>query len=267
MRLVLTNDDGIDGPGLHALARACAMLEHEVLVVAPSEDMSGTAAAIGRLRPDHRIETYRAEIPGLPGVAAHALSGPPGLAVMAACLGGFGEPPEAIVSGINAGPNTGHAVLHSGTVGAALTAATFGVSALAVSVDVSEPMCWKTAEPFVEAGLEIIEDAPKGTVLNVNVPAVPPGEVRGLRWASLDRFGLVRVAVATAGDRWFQMEYRETGAELEPESDTALLLEGFATITALQGIAEIPPDELEDAGINRDAIAAVLTEIPERSPK
>jgi 5'-nucleotidase len=264
MKLVLTNDDGIDGPGLHALARSCVELGHDLFVVAPSEDMSGTAAAIGRLRPDQRIETRRADIPSSPGIAAHAISGPPGLAAMAACLGAFGEPPEAVVSGINAGPNTGHAVLHSGTVGAALTAATFGVSALAVSVDVSEPMCWQTAHAYVEAGLDLLAGSPNGTVLNVNVPAVPPGKVRGLRWAKLDRFGLVRVAVASAGDRWLQMEYRESSAELDPESDTALLLEGYATITALEGIAEIPPDELEDAGIDRDAIAAVLTEVPER---
>lgn len=264
MRLILTNDDGIEGPGLHALARSCSDLGHDVLVVAPDEDMSGAAAAIGRLRPDRRIETRRAELPGLPEVAAHALAGPPGLAAMAACLGAFGEPPDAVVSGINAGPNTGHAVLHSGTVGAALTAATFGVSALAVSVDVSEPMCWETAHPYVEAGLDLIAEAPSGTVLNVNVPAVAPGHVRGLRWAKLDRFGLVRVAVAAASDRWVQMEYRETGAELDPESDTALLLDGYATITALEGIAEIPPDELEEAGIHPEAISATLTEVPER---
>lgn len=265
MRLVLTNDDGIDGPGLHALADACDGLGHEVLVAAPSHDMSGAAASIGRVRPDQRIETDRAEIPGLPQVPAHALAGPPGLAAMAACLGAFGPPPEAVVSGINAGPNTGHAVLHSGTVGAALTAATFGVSALAVSVAVSEPMCWGTARPFVDAGLQLLSASPAGTVLNVNVPAVPPGKAKGLRWAKLDRFGLFRVAVAGAGERWLQMEYRETGAELDPESDTALLLEGHATITALKGITAIEPDELEGSGIDPDAIAAVLTGIPERS--
>lgn len=265
MRLALTNDDGIDAPGLHALAHECVALGHEVLVIAPSEDMSGSAAAIGRLRPDKRVGTRRTAIPGLPDVPAYALSGPPGLAVMAACLGGMGDPPDAIVSGINAGPNTGHAVLHSGTVGAALTAATFGVSALAVSVDVSEPMFWDTARPFVGTGLELLRRSPSGTVLNLNVPAVRPGAVQGLRWATLDRFGLVRVAVTGARDRWLQMEYRETGAELDPSSDTALLLDGYATITALRGIAAIPPDELEEAGIDPEAIAAELTEVPERS--
>jgi broad specificity polyphosphatase/5'/3'-nucleotidase SurE len=110
----------------------------------------------------------------------------------------------------------------------------------------------------------LLEDAPRGTVLNLNVPAVPPGEARGLRWATLDRFGLVRVAVAEASERWLQIEYRETGAELDPESDTALLLDGYATITALEGIAEIAFDELADTGIRPEAISAVLTEVPDR---
>ena len=61
--------------------------------------------------------------------------------MLAARLGGFGDPPELVVSGINPGRNTGRAVLHSGTVGAALTAANFGVSGLAVSIDV------RVAEP------------------------------------------------------------------------------------------------------------------------
>jgi uncharacterized protein YndB with AHSA1/START domain len=64
---------------------------------------------------------------------AYGVDGPPGLSVLAARQGGFGDPPELVVSGINPGHNTGRAVLHSGTVGAALAAANFGVSGLAVS--------------------------------------------------------------------------------------------------------------------------------------
>jgi 5'-nucleotidase len=262
MRLLLTNDDGVEAPGLHALARTCVTLGHEVLVVAPTEDVSGAAAAVGRIRADERIGTRRATIPGLPNVPAHALAGPPGLAVMAACLGAFGPPPDAVASGINAGPNTGHAILHSGTVGAALTASTFGVSALAVSIEVSEPMQWGTACDVVEPALALLAAAPTGAVLNVNAPARPRGSVDGLRWARLDRFGLVRVAVVGAGDRWLQMEYRATRGELDPGSDTALLAAGHATVTAIEGIAEIPPHELPRWGADRKALRAFLTELP-----
>ena len=61
MRVVLTNDDGVDAPGLRALALACRSLGHDVLVVAPSEDLSGAGAAIGRIRADQRIGTRRSK--------------------------------------------------------------------------------------------------------------------------------------------------------------------------------------------------------------
>lgn len=262
MRIVLTNDDGVEAPGLRALAIACADLGHDLLIAAPSDDLSGAGAAIGRIRADQRIETRRVSIPGLEHVPTHALAGPPGLAAMAACLGAFGEPPEAILSGINAGPNTGHAVLHSGTVGAALTAASFGVSALALSLETTDPMRWGPACELVEPALSILCDAPTGTVLNVNAPAARNGPPE-LRWARLDRFGSVRVAVAGSGDEWLQMEYRETGASLDPESDTALLERGFATITAIEGIAEVSPDDLSRHGAARESLRALLTRVPE----
>jgi 5'-nucleotidase len=243
---MVTNDDGIDSPGLHALASALDALDHEVLVVAPSEDMSGVGAAIGKIRADRRIETRPAAIPGAEHLTAHALTGPPGLAVMAACLGAFGEPPDLVVTGVNAGPNTGHACLHSGTVGAALTAATFGISALATSVGVSDPMHWQTACDLIDDPLRMLMRLPSATVLNLNAPARPAAETGELRWAKLDRLGRVRVAVAATADEWVQMEYRTTDEDLDPECDSALLERGHATLTAIQGIGEIPPDELLD---------------------
>jgi len=143
VRLLLTNDDGVRSSGLQALAAGLAEQGPDLVVVAPQEDMSGIGAAIGRVRPDQRIDVRDVELAG--GRRAFAIAGPPGLAVMAGCLGAFGDAPDLVVSGINAGPNTGHACLHSGTVGAALTASTFGVSALAVSIHVSDPMHWATA--------------------------------------------------------------------------------------------------------------------------
>jgi 5'-nucleotidase len=246
VRILLTNDDGIESPGLHALAAALHEREHDVLVVAPREDMSGVGAAIGRIRADQRIDTSAASVPGAPDVAAYSLAGPPGLAVMAACLGAFGPPPDLVVTGVNAGPNTGHACLHSGTVGAALTAATFGISALATSAAVSDPMYWSTACSLLDDPLALLARLPAATVLNLNSPACPEDEVRELRWAKLDRFGRVRLALAASGDEWLQMEYRTVEGDLDPECDTALLERGHATLTAIEGIAEVPHDELVD---------------------
>jgi 5'-nucleotidase len=255
MRILLTNDDGIRSPGLHALARALDGRGHDVLVVAPQDDMSGVGAAIGRIRADQRIETSAAVIPGGELIRAHDIAGPPGLAVMAACLGAFGDPPELVVTGINAGPNLGHACLHSGTVGAALTAATFGVSALATSLDAGEPQHWDSVCTLLDEPLRLLEQLPAASVLNLNAPALPPDQVRGLRWATLDRFGRVRVALAGSSEDWLQMEYRASEDSLDPACDTALIEQGYATLTAIQGISEVSLDDT-----SRDAIGATAPE-------
>jgi 5'-nucleotidase len=263
MRILLTNDDGIRSPGLHALARSLDARGHEVLVVAPQEDMSGVGAAIGRIRRDQRIETSTAAIPGAELIRAHAIAGPPGLAVMAACLGAFGDAPELVVSGINAGPNLGHACLHSGTVGAALTAATFGVSALATSADVSDPMQWDTVCSLLDGPLALLQRLPAASVLSLNAPALPTDRLAGLRWATLDRFGRVRVALAESSETWLQMEYRTSDASLDPESDTALLERGYATLTAIQGITEVSLEEAARDSIGEARPDAVVTRVPD----
>ena len=250
---MVTNDDGIDAPGIQALCASLARAGHIVTVVAPDDDRSGASASIGRLTPGRGVPTEA--IVGFPVSEARAfrLTGPPGLAVMAACLGAFGAPPDLVVSGINAGANTGHAILHSGTVGAALTAQTFGISALAVSVDDRQPWQWATACALAEDALQRLATEPKGTVYNLNAPGIPLADVRGVRWASLDRFGAVRLAVAGHERGALQLELRETGAELDPSSDTALLVAGFATLTRLFGVtaadehreAEQPTAELQ----------------------
>ena len=134
MRVLVTNDDGIESEGLHALAQALTTVVEDVVVAAPVGDASGSSVALGVFHADARIDVKRVEVPGC-DAPAWAVSGPPGLCTLAARLGAFGPEPDVIVSGINAGLNTGRAILHSGTVGAALTGQNFGAKGLAVSVD------------------------------------------------------------------------------------------------------------------------------------
>jgi 5'-nucleotidase len=169
-RILVTNDDGVSAPGLLVLARALVDAGHDVVVAAPLNEHSGASAAIGPVHLTGGVTFQRRELDGLPGVPAYGLDGPPALAVLAARLEGFGPPPELIASGINPGNNTGRAVLHSGTVGAALAGANFGVSAVAVSVGFSEPPCFETAAPFAVAAVEFLQGAPAGTVLNLKRP-------------------------------------------------------------------------------------------------
>ncbi|MBA3303506.1 MAG: 5'/3'-nucleotidase SurE [Actinomycetota bacterium] len=236
MRILVTNDDGIGAPGIVPLAEAVVSAGHDVVVAAPRIDMSGSSAAIGVMHADETIDVEPVELDGLPGVTCYGVEGPPALAVLAARLGGFGEPPEIVVSGINPGPNTGRAVLHSGTVGAALTAANFGISGLAVSLAVGEPNQWATAASLAGSALAWLLRQPPRTVLNLNVPDRELSAVRGVRRASLAPFGTVRAALVESEGGGLQMELAEHGEELPADSDTALVLAGYAAVTSLVGI-------------------------------
>ncbi|WP_433379901.1 5'/3'-nucleotidase SurE [Actinoplanes sp. CA-142083] len=177
----------------------------------------------------------------------------PMLLVVLASLGAFGEPPEIVLSGINRGANTGRAVLHSGTVGAALTAANYDARALAVSLDVIAPgevgsggaafsvtedarLYWSTA---AEVAADLLEDwladAEPGTVGNLNVPDRPVADLAGLRRAELAAFGQVRMAIADHGTDFARITL-EQGEPAAEGTDVRLLGEGYATFTVLEPI-------------------------------
>jgi 5'-nucleotidase len=255
MNLLVTNDDGVESPGIHVMAAALRDAGYEVLVVAPDRDRSGIGAAIGLVHADQHIDAKRVELPGCAGIPAFALDGPPGMCVCAARLGAFGEPPRVVVSGINPGCNTGRAILHSGTVGAALTAQSFGASALAVSVDASDPWRFDTAAAVALEVLPMLFDAPARSVLNLNVPARDRADIGGLRWARLAAFGAVRAAVEGSPDGRLQFELRATGVVPPPDSDQGLVNAGFASLTTLVGVAEAWPSELLGDG---DVVQALV---------
>jgi 5'-nucleotidase len=236
LRVLVTNDDGVEARGIHVLAASMADLGLDVVVAAPQRDMSGYSAAIGSMHIDEHVDVEPYEIPGLTDVPTYAVDGPPALAVMAARLGAFGDAPDMIISGINPGPNTGRATLHSGTVGAALTGANFGVSGLAVSIAVGDDILYETAGAMAAAAVGWLQRAEDRTVLNINVPNLPLDEVRGVRWAKLAPFGTVRAAVVEAGEGRLQMELRATGLELPPDTDTALVMAGYVAVTSIVGI-------------------------------
>lgn len=203
--------------------------------------MSGSGTGIGRYDPDEAVGIRRTDVEG---VEAYAVTGPPGLAVMAAALGAFGRPPDLIVSGVNAGLNTGHSIIHSGTVGAALTAHTFGARGIAISLAASDPWQWDSALPFACAAVRWVLDRRPRTMLNINVPALPHDDIRGARWAQLDEFGHFRVASVGGDGRALQLDIGDRSAPPDPRSDTALCQDGYVTITPIEPVAPGPvPDE------------------------
>jgi 5'-nucleotidase len=254
VRILVTNDDGIHAPGLGVLARAIVAEGYDVVVAAPLDDRSGSGAAIGPVHMGEGLAVEEVSLEGLLGVPCFGLDGPPALAVITGRLGAFGESPDVVVSGINPGPNTGRSVLHSGTVGAALTAANFGISGLSVSAGVSDPMYWDTAARFAVHALAWLVGAPPRTVLNLNVPALPYDEVKGIRRAALAPFGTVRTAIAEQQDGRLVLELRATGERLDPATDTALVADGWAALTALTGIRA--NDEVDPVPHVQDRLAA-----------
>jgi len=238
MRILVTNDDGVDSPGIHALAAALVADGHDVLVVAPTDDRSGSGASIGRLYGSGPPPVIRQVWDELPDLSVHAIDAPPATAVFAACLGAFGDLPDLIASGINPGANTGHLVLHSGTVGATLTGAGYGIPGIAVSMEWSESKDyhWETAAIVAAAAVEWAAK-PEGEprVLNINVPNRPLGELLGVREAELAPAGEVWVASAdvSSGDLKIEIKGR---ADPAPGTDVALVNDGYVSVTPLMSI-------------------------------
>jgi 5'-nucleotidase len=129
-------------------------------------------------------------------------------------------------------------VLHSGTVGAALTGANLGVSGVAVSIAHGADPHFATAAEVGAAALGWVATAPARTVLNVNVPDLPAAGLRGCRWASLAPFGTVRAALRPRedDDGVLAIDLVETAVELPPDSDTALVSAGYVAVTCLAGV-------------------------------
>ncbi|MEV4351675.1 5'/3'-nucleotidase SurE [Actinoplanes sp. NPDC049596] len=255
-RVLITNDDGVGAPGIRALARAVHTAGYEVVVAAPHEEASGMSAALTAVTSEGRIVVTHHDFEEL---VAYGVTASPAYIVVLAGLGVFGEPPDLVLSGINRGANAGRAVLHSGTVGAALTAANDRVRAMAVSLDVLNPadadatasggaaivvpddsvLNWEAAARTAAGLLDWLSAAPPGTVLNLNVPDRPFGELAGLREATLAPFGQAQMALAESGEGFIRTAVEKTGEPLVPGSDIALLAEGYATMTAIR-----PPSEI-----------------------
>jgi 5'-nucleotidase len=237
---LITNDDGIDSPGLHSLARAAIEAGLDVVIAAPSEQSSGSSASILGAGADGRVPFTHHELEGfdIPVFAVHAA---PALISLMAAHGAFGFVPDIVFSGVNRGANVGRAILHSGTVGAALTAGVNGARGMAVSLDVGmnpESCLWDAAAPHVTRLVPLLLEQPTGTVFNLNVPNVEAATE--LREGPLATFGIVQTLTAVGGDDDVRLEVSDTPSEQEEGSDAALLLGGHATVTSISSVLEAP---------------------------
>lgn len=165
MRILVTNDDGYDAPGLLALKVALALVG-EVLVVAPEHNFSASGHVKTMHKPLRVSPVHLAD-----GSPAYTTSGAPSDCVALVLLGAFDFKPDVVVSGINPNNNLGHDVTYSGTVTAAMEGAIGGVPAIAVSVASAE-VYQHAAEFAARLAVQVVEKRwPHEIILNVNVPS------------------------------------------------------------------------------------------------
>ena len=237
MNILVTNDDGVNAPGLMALAQAVRPLGN-VSVLAPDRNWSGSGHVKTIDRPLRVKETCLAD-----GSPAWASDGAPSDCVALALLGFFEHNFDLVVSGINPAPNLGHDVTYSGTVTAAMEAIIWGVPGIAFSLGsvdngltVSDySQATDVAQQIVHAWQE--NSLPKDILLNVNIPFLPANQLKGLRITrqglrvyrdSLDR------RVDPRGRAYFWISGDSPTGIPEEGSDIGALEEGYVSITPLQ---------------------------------
>jgi 5'-nucleotidase len=256
--LLLTNDDGIDAPGLAALRRGLDALG-TVLTLAPDGNRSAIARSITIDRPLHAREARFGD-----GYAGYALDGTPADCVRAAALGFFGERPAIVVAGANMGANLGDDVAYSGTVAAALEGALLGLPAVAISVLGRAPRHFADAAglaaPIVARVLA--DGLPHGLVLNVNFPDLAAADVRGVRVTRLGCASVHERIVLETGDgevRRYTIHTEARDCANEAGTDFAALAAGYISITPLHfDLVDPQAFELLEGWKLSEAVAAVL---------
>ena len=181
--ILVSNDDGISGPGLVPLRQALERVA-EVTVIVPDRQWTASGHAKTMHKP-LRIQ----EITLADGGRAYSSSGAPSDCVALAVLGFLPEPPDLVVSGINLGANVGHDITYSGTLAAAFEGTISGIPSIAASLDTYEDGDFRPAAEFV-AGLArevLARGLPKSVLLNVNIPNVPRDEIAGVEITRLGR--------------------------------------------------------------------------------
>lgn len=233
MRILLTNDDGIFAPGLLAMYEVLAE-GAEVDVVAPQAVHSGGSHSI-TIR--HPLRWQRARVHDR--FSGAGVEGTPADCVKLALSVLLPEKPDLVVSGINAGLNTGINVIYSGTVAAAIEAAMMGVPAVAVSLQFYRDMDFdyaaRTAKPILDRLLE--HGLAPGQVCSINIPEMKPGWPRGVRVAPQSIRQIIdRLEKRTDpnGREYYWLSGDYTNLDDDEQTDRFTLREGYVCVTPLR---------------------------------
>ncbi len=234
-RVLITNDDGIEAPGLSMLEEIAHAFADDVWVVAPDHDQSGASQAITTTRPLFLLNKG--------GPRRWAVTGTPGDCVALAINHVMKDlPPTLILSGINDGANMGDDYTPSGTVGAVLVSLMLGVPGIALSQRYAKrnPAFLKTAQAWTHCALHhLIRQAwPKDTCLSVNFPDCSPEAIKGFRWSRHQERGNISGVVVEEnknprGQSYYWLMVGHRCPPPPPGSEREALAAGYISLTAL----------------------------------
>ena len=234
MKILVSNDDGINAPGIQALVDALKK-NADVFVVAPDREQSAVGHAITIHDPLKVSKTYVDN-----KLFGYAVSGTPADCVkLALCSLMKDNPPDLIVSGVNHGANLGTDIIYSGTVSAATEGTLLGIPSIAISVNSFE----RDAKFSVAAGvvIEVIEkinefNLPKGTLLNVNVPNIERDEIKGWKLTYQGKTKYIEKYVKRTdprGNSYYWIDGDLVESEDETDADFRAVKEDYISITPI----------------------------------
>ncbi len=233
MKILISNDDGINAPGIQALVNSLEKIA-DVFVVAPDREQSAVGHAITIHDPLKVSKQYIDD-----KLFGYAVSGTPADCVKLALCSLMPEPPDLIVSGVNHGANLGTDIIYSGTVSAATEGTLLGIPSIAISVNSFE----RDAKFSVAAKvvLEVIEkinefNLPKGTLLNVNVPNIERDEIKGWKLTYQGKTKYVERYVERIdprGNSYYWIDGDLVEREDETDADFRAVKEGYISITPI----------------------------------
>jgi len=234
MKILISNDDGINAPGIRALV-ANLEKENDILVVAPDREQSAVGHAITIHDPLKVSKKYVDD-----EFFGYAVSGTPADCVKLALCSLMSEPPDLIVSGVNQGSNLGTDIIYSGTVSAATEGTLLGIPSIAISVN-----SFKRDAKFsvaADAVIKLIDkikefNLPKGTLLNVNVPNIERDEIKGWKLTYQGRTKYVEKYVERVdprGNSYYWIDGDLVEREGENDADFHAVKEGYISVTPIQ---------------------------------
>lgn len=235
--ILLTNDDGIEAPGIKALFNIFIKDEnYDIRVVAPDRERSAVGHAITVFDP---IAVKKEYIDGI--FCGYSVDGTPADCVKLAIAAILERKPDILISGINRGANVGENIIYSGTVSAATEGTIYEIPSIAVSIDSFKDTDCTFAAEFTKKIAEMViktKNLPRRTLLNINFPDIPAEKIKGVKFTYQSNVKFKDIFIKRADPRgrdyyWMDGEY-ELPSDDDENSDYAAIKNNYISVTPIQ---------------------------------